>query len=76
VARTRLEVDNIPGAAGLEAQLETDFRRAAEFGLWLPVEMEDTWQWPAESYFFEGRATYSNFRRPQVEVEERYTVPE
>lgn len=76
VARTELRVEDIPGATGLAAQLETTFRPAAEFGLWLPVEMEDRWQWPSESYFFEGKATYSNFRRPRVEIEERYTVPE
>ena len=76
VARTELQVEDIPGAEGLSAELETHFRPAAEFGLWLPVEMRDRWQWPPESYFFEGRAGYVNFRRPQVVIEEVYTVPE
>jgi hypothetical protein len=38
--------------------------------------MRDRWQWPAESCLFEGTATYSNFRRPRVEIEESYTIPE
>jgi hypothetical protein len=76
VARTDLRVEDIPGARGLSAELDTRFRPAAEFGLWLPVEMKDRWQWPEESYFFDARAGYVNFRRPQVEIEEVYTVPE
>jgi len=76
VARTELLVDDLPGTDGLSAQLGTRFEPVAAFGLWLPVVMQDRWQWSGESYLFEGRATYSNFRRPRVEIEESYTVPE
>jgi len=76
VARTELHVEDLPGAEGLSAQLETRFQPVAAFGLWLPVEMRDRWQWPAASSFFEGEARYSNFRRPRVVIEETYTVPE
>lgn len=76
VVRTELRVEDLPGTAGLSAQLETRFRPEAAFGLWVPVEMRDRWQWPTQSYFFEARATYSNFRRPRVETEESYTIPE
>lgn len=76
VARTELRVEDLPGAEGLSAQLETRFQPVAAFGLWLPVEMRDRWQWPAASSFFEGEARYSNFRRPRVVIEETYTVPE
>ena len=58
------------------AQLEVRFEAAPEFGLWVPVQMRDRWQWPGESCLFDGKATYSNFRRPRVEVEETYTIPE
>jgi hypothetical protein len=76
VTRTELLVEDLPGTPGLAAQLDTRFQAVAELGLWAPVEMEDRWQWPSQSCFFEGKATYTNFRRPRVEVEESYTVPE
>lgn len=76
VARTDLRVEDLPGTPGLAAQLETRFEPVPAFGLWLPVEMKDGWQWSAQSYVFDARATYSNFRRPRVEIEESYTVPE
>jgi hypothetical protein len=76
VVRTELRLEELPGAEGLSAELETRFQPVAAFGLWLPVEMRDRWQWPARSSFFEGEARYSNFRRPRVEIEETYAVPE
>jgi hypothetical protein len=83
VGRTALRLEPSHGPPFV-AELETHFRPQPAFGMWLPVEMRDRWETPPvrqpgqrkTSMSVEGEATYSNFRRPHVEIEESYRVPE
>ena len=50
------------------------YRRDPVLGLWVPVQMRETFRNSGRS-IGDGQATYSNFRRFQVTTEEKIVIP-
>ena len=85
-ARGWFLVDPVTGAVvetGLDAEDEAGtghfvvrYRRDALLGLWLPVEMKESYTSRTRGTpIMDAKATYSNFRRFQVKTEEKITIP-
>ena len=67
VVRTELHVED----GRLRATITTQYRPDAAFGFCLPAEMEEMYTIGASRLRITGTATYSKFRRFNVEVDER-----
>ncbi len=51
------------------------YGRDPALGLWVPIQMRETYFQGGRRILMEGRATYSKFRRFQVKTEESVTLP-
>jgi len=69
---------------GSTGDIVVKFRLDPSLGLWVPAEMTETYRamtqrslsvMPRLEPIVEGRATYSNYRRFQVKVDERVVIP-
>jgi hypothetical protein len=61
----------VAGDASVEGQIEVSYQSQPLLGLLVPIEMRETYHVPRDQLTVDGTATYSNFRRFQVKVDEK-----
>ncbi len=71
VVETRLEARRGESSGEIVVRYRSD----PVLGLWVPVEMKETYTDRRLTVLADGKATYSNFRRFQVRTEEQLAVP-
>ncbi len=74
VLRTELEINSRRGTTNVQALIEVDYVQSSELGLWLPRQMEETYNFTDGmdrqlAHIF-GRAVYGNVRKFRVDIEE------
>ena len=69
VLRTEVIIDTEKGS--MNAEIRVRYQLDPRLGMWVPVEMEERYE--IRNHEIEGKATYANFRRFEVEVK---LVPE
>jgi len=84
VARTTLSLDLKGDGVATRSSLETTYRAMPSLGLWVPVEMKERWETRLEGSrgrsgpveMVDGIATYSGFRRAEVDTQQEIRTPE
>jgi hypothetical protein len=74
VVRTQLELNSRRGTTNVQAIIEVDYEHAADLGVWLPRQMEETYEFTDGmdrqlAHIF-GRAVYLSFRKFRVDIQE------
>lgn len=74
VLRTELELNSRRGTTNVQALIEVDYEHSEELGVWLPRQMEETYEFTDGmnrqlAHIF-GRAVYLGVRKFRVDIEE------